>query len=110
MVLGFAFTDGIDVVLSFSLFSTFRVDQATNPNEITRFKTSYFTFAACFSFLMSSLTILSMACMTRCDFAASLSLNNSLKTVGTICHDRPYLSWSQPHCTSLPPAESLRQN
>src|SRR2546422_11610865 len=59
---------------------------------------------------MSSFTILSMACMTRCDFAASLSLNNSPKTVGTICQDMPDLSFSQPHCTSFPPAESFFQN
>src|SRR5437773_6059931 len=59
---------------------------------------------------MSSFTILSIACMTRCDFAASLSLNSSPKTVGTICHESPYLSLSQPHSTSLPPAESFVQN
>src|SRR5438552_11411498 len=59
---------------------------------------------------MSSFTILSTACITRCDFAASLSLNNSPKTVGTICQESPYLSLSQPHCTSLPPAESFFQN
>src|SRR6185436_2834612 len=66
-------------------------------------------FAACFSFLMSSFTIFNMACMTRCDFAASLSCNISTKIVGTICQESPYLSFSQPHCTSLPPAESLFQ-
>src|SRR6266568_3081565 len=70
----------------------------------------YFCFAACFNFLTSSFTILSMACMTRCDFAASLSLTSLPKTVGTICHESPYLSLSQPHCTSLPPAESFLQN
>src|SRR5258708_19561329 len=59
---------------------------------------------------MSSLTICIMACMTRCDFAASLSLSNFPKIVGTICQESPYLSLSQPHCTSLPPAESLFQN
>src|SRR6185503_5031392 len=42
--------------------------------------------------------------------AASLSLNNSPKMVGTICQESPYLSLSQPHCTSLPPAESFFQN
>src|SRR4030095_11230805 len=62
------------------------------------------------NFLMSSFTILSMACMTRRDFAASLLLNNSPKTTGTICHESPYLSLSQPHWTSLPPAESFFQN
>src|SRR5438046_9362784 len=48
--------------------------------------------------------------MMRCDFAASLSLNSSPKTVGTICQESPYLSLSQPHCTSFPPAESFFQN
>src|SRR6266571_2314418 len=62
-----------------------------------------------FNSLMSSLTILSRACMTRCDFVASLLLISSTKTVGTICHERPNLSLSQPHCTSLPPAESFLQ-
>src|SRR5881397_2646501 len=52
-----------------------------------------FCFAACFNFLMSSFTILSMACMTRCDFSASLSLNNSPRTLGTICHESPYSSF-----------------
>src|SRR5436190_6138833 len=48
--------------------------------------------------------------MMRCDFAASLSLNSSPKTVGTICQETPYLSLSQPHCTSFPPADSFFQN
>src|SRR5581483_5696576 len=64
---------------------------------------------ACCNFLMSNLTILSMACMTRCDFAASLSLKSLPKIVGTICQESPYLSFSQPHWTSVPPAESFRQ-
>src|SRR5687767_5199854 len=59
---------------------------------------------------MSSFTIFSIACITRCDLAESLSLNSSANTVGTICHERPNLSLSQPHCTSLPPAESFLQN
>src|SRR6266404_4021691 len=69
-----------------------------------------FITAAPFNSLISSLTILSMASMTRCDLAASLLPSNSPNTVGTICHDRPYLSLSQPHCTSFPPAESVFQN
>src|SRR5690242_4568283 len=44
-----------------------------------------------------------MACMARCDFAASLLDISSRSTVGTICQDKPYLSLSHPHATSLPP-------
>src|SRR5437899_12925205 len=45
--------------------------------------------------------------MTLSDYRASLSCNISPKTVGTICHDRPYLSLSQPHCPCSPPSESF---
>src|SRR5207245_11650177 len=48
--------------------------------------------------------------MTFSDFFESLSCNISPKTVGTICHDTPYLSLSQPHCSFSPPSESLSQN
>src|SRR5713101_6974398 len=48
--------------------------------------------------------------MTLSDFSASLSCNISGKTVGTICHDKPYLSLSQPHCSFSPPSESFSQN
>src|SRR6267142_4816305 len=48
-----------------------------------------------------------MACMTRFDFAASLSCNSSTKTVGMTCHDRPYLSLSQPHLDFFPSFESF---
>src|SRR5580765_1857718 len=65
--------------------------------------------AASFNLLISSLTIFKSASMTRCDLAESLPLNKSLKIAGTICHETPNLSLSQPHCCSLPPAESLFQ-
>src|SRR5207245_5390758 len=45
--------------------------------------------------------------MTRFALAGSLSPSSLPKTVGTICHDTPYLSWSQPHWSFRPPAESL---
>src|SRR6202049_2163045 len=48
-----------------------------------------------------------MACMTLLDFLASLSCNNLPKMEGMICHDRPYLSFSQPHLSFLPPSESF---
>src|SRR5207249_1340091 len=45
--------------------------------------------------------------MTLSDFSASLSCNISPNTVGTICHDKPYLSLSQPHGPFSPPLESF---
>src|SRR5947209_14980855 len=45
--------------------------------------------------------------MTSSDFLASLSCNMSLKTLGTICHDTPNLSFNQPHCSFSPPSESF---
>src|SRR5438309_10164731 len=44
--------------------------------------------------------------MTLSDFLASLSRNISSHTGETICHDRPYLSFNQPHCPFSPPWES----
>src|SRR5713226_3312754 len=40
-------------------------------------------------------------------FSASLSCSILPKTDGTICHDRPYLSFSQPHLCFSPPSESF---
>src|SRR5712692_4126956 len=51
-----------------------------------------------------------MASMTLFDFSGSLSCIISPKTVGTICHDKPYLSLSQPHLDFSPPSESFSQN
>src|SRR5437762_3483472 len=48
--------------------------------------------------------------MTLFDFSGFLSCNISGKTVGTTCHDTPYLSFSQPHCPFSPPAESSSQS
>src|SRR5258708_22267056 len=48
--------------------------------------------------------------MPRLDFWASLSCISLPKMVGTICHDTPYLSCSQPHCCVAPPSESFAQN
>src|SRR5262245_46135413 len=59
---------------------------------------------------MSSLSILSIASMTFFDFLPSLLPSNSPKTVGTICHDRPYLSLSQPQRDFCPPSESFSHN
>src|SRR5206468_2114597 len=54
--------------------------------------------------------ICSIARITLCDLPASLSWSISSKTVGTICHDKPYLSLSQPHLDFSPPSESFSQN
>src|SRR5882672_5215831 len=48
--------------------------------------------------------------MTLFDFLASLSCNISTKAVGMTCHDRPYLSLSQPHLDFCPPVESFSQS
>src|SRR5216683_7302964 len=40
-------------------------------------------------------------------FSASLSCNILPETEGMTCHDRPYLSLSQPHLCFSPPAESF---
>src|SRR5436309_3110402 len=52
---------------------------------------------------MSIFFILSIACMTLFDFSGSGSLSISPKIVGLNCHDKPYLSLSQPHgpCSPL---------
>jgi hypothetical protein len=58
---------------------------------------------------MSSFTIFIMARVTRAAFIVSFSASSSINTSGTICHDSPYLSLSQPHWTFFPPAESFFQ-
>src|SRR5262250_951285 len=51
-----------------------------------------------------------MASITRFDFSESLSCIISPNTLGTICQDRPYLSFSQPHTPLSPPSDSFSQN
>jgi hypothetical protein len=58
---------------------------------------------------MSIFFIFNMAAITRCDFSLSGSPSSSGSAVGTICHDRPNLSFSQPQGPSSPPSESLLQ-
>ena len=60
---------------------------------------------------MSIFFICSMTFMTLSALARSLSCNILTRAVGTICHDTPYLSFSQPHCCaySSPPADSSSQ-
>src|SRR5258705_12782435 len=48
-----------------------------------------------------------MASMTILAFPGFLSLTISAKSRGTICHDSPYLSLSQPHWFGSPPADNV---
>lgn len=48
-----------------------------------------------------------MACITRCDLSASLSASNLPNAAGMICHERPYLSLSQPQRSVEPPADNF---
>src|SRR5919201_2415083 len=66
--------------------------------------------AARSSSAISTLPIFSIAAITRCDFSRSGSLSSSGRRVGTICHETPNLSFSQPHGPGSPPSESLLQN
>src|SRR5205809_2410342 len=59
---------------------------------------------------MSIFFILSIASMPRPAFLRPLSPSITPKMVGLICHDKPYLSLSQPHGPSSPPSESSSQN
>src|SRR5262249_42901977 len=70
---------------------------------------SHFPAAARSSSAMSILTIFRSACITRFGFPGSLSWSSRNRAVGTICHETPNLSVSQPHCTFAPPAESFSQ-
>src|ERR1035437_5174321 len=56
---------------------------------------------------ISILLIPSIACMTLLALSASGSPRSSFRMGGTICHDRPYLSLSQPHRPGSPPLVSL---
>ena len=70
----------------------------------------YACAAARSSASISSFFMLSIAAITRCDFSGSGSASSSGRTVGTICHERPNRSLSQPHGPSSPPSESALQN
>jgi hypothetical protein len=67
--------------------------------------------AACSNAPMSIFFIWSIAFIALRDFAGSGSLNSLTSTVGMICQERPYLSFSQPHCCAFgsPPRDSLSQ-
>src|SRR5215469_1967296 len=64
---------------------------------------------ACSKRAISSLSICSMASITRFDLAGLGSLISFDRTLGTICQVTPYLSVSQPQRSLWPPLESFSQ-
>jgi len=54
---------------------------------------------------MSIFFIASMAFIAREAFSRSGSASREGSSAGTICHERPKRSSSQPHATSRPPSE-----
>ena len=58
---------------------------------------------------MSSFFIFSIACIVPSAFSGSGSLMYSTSWTGTICHETPNLSLSQPHCraSGSPPSDQL---
>jgi hypothetical protein len=67
-----------------------------------------FVYASC-SFLISILFIFINVCITLCDFEVSPLFISFPKFEGTICHDTPYLSLSQPQFCFSQPLERLPQ-
>src|SRR3954447_23492508 len=60
------------------------------PKLVRDYPARAFSIAA-----MSIFFIVIIACMARLAFSGSLSLTESRRTVGAICHERPYLSFNQ---------------
>src|SRR5207249_10927562 len=65
---------------------------------------------AAFRRLMSSFCICHNAFNIHIVLSVSLAFNISPTNVGTICHEMPYLSFSQPHSTVSPPSDNFSQN
>src|SRR6516165_9288045 len=65
---------------------------------------------AAFRRLMSSFSICHNAFNIRCFLSVSLAFNISPTNEGTICHEMPYLSLSQPHSRVSPPSANFSQN
>ena len=59
---------------------------------------------------MSSFSICHNSFNSRCVFSVSLAFNISPTNEGTICHEMPYLSLSQPHSKVSPPSDNFSQN
>ena len=71
------------------------------------FLTAIYKPYACSSFSMLNFFICKKAWVIRPALAGSfISCPNMF---GTICHERPNLSFNQPHCPSSPPSVSLAQ-
>jgi hypothetical protein len=75
----------------------FQKAQGHGKQEQPQGKNIQVSLYAFFNPSTSSFIIFSMACMTFSDFFLSGPLNNSARITGTICHDKPNLSFSQPH-------------
>src|SRR5438046_9393006 len=58
---------------------------------------------------MSSLVICMTAFITLSVLRGSFSSSTCMRKAGTICHDNPYLSLSQPQTLVAPPSASLLQ-
>jgi hypothetical protein len=64
---------------------------------------------ASFNWAISNFFILRNDSVTRANFVSFLSLSISSRTAGTICQERPNLSFSHPHCSAFGSAESFDQ-
>ena len=80
------------------------------PQDVVVFASTQDAAAAASSGAMSSLTIFSMASVTRLTFSWSGSLISSPSRRGAICQERPQRSFSQPHCSTEPPSFSASQS
>src|SRR5690349_10551978 len=96
----------ITVHLSFIRLGAFSKDVHTEKQYIFFHGFSVQAFSNSF---ISSFTIVIIACMARFAFSLFSPCSNCSIIVGVTCHATPYLSRSQPHCTSLPSSVSLFQ-
>ena len=85
-----------------------RTSRTRSPGT-DRAELRYAAAAARSSSSISIFLIFSIAAITRCDFSRSGSAISSDSRVGTICHDTPNRSLSQPQGPSSPPSLSLLQ-
>ena len=75
----------------------------TSPSPTSHPATQFPSYACC-NWFRSSFCIWSIASNVRFDFAGSGSPSIRPRAVGTICHDSPNLSFSQPHRLGAPPS------
>src|SRR5689334_5243514 len=77
------------------------------PLILIHYDFSLATYQPSYAFCKSArmiFRILNIACITRPAFSESLSPSISPNIEGTICHDKPYLSFNQAHILSSPPS------